>query len=237
LSSQTSKATVERVMSELRRRTSLRILLISVFTVFVLLATGLIAETSEADPRPPAEARYSLDAGKSVFMVRAFSGGLLWFKGHDHLIAIRDFNGEVRLTRDTILPASLQITVKTNSLVETRDVFTEQQKQIINKELREIVLETENYPEMTFRSTNVTGKMNAGGVFDAKVEGDLTMHGVTRRIAIPAKVTLAGNELRSKGEFTLDRGDFNVKATSAFHGMVRVRDKLKFTFDVVAHRL
>lgn len=224
-------------MSELRRRTSLRTLLISVFTVSLLSATGLIANTRVIDPKPFAEDRFSLDAGKSAFMVRAFSGGLLWFKGHDHLIAIRDFNGEVRLTRDNILPASLQITVKTNSLVETRDVFTEQQKQIINKELREIVLETEKYPKVTFRSTNVTGKINAGGVFDAKVEGDLTMHGVTRRIVIPAQVTLSGNELRSKGEFTLDRGDFNVKATSAFHGMVRVRDKLKVTFDIMAHRL
>lgn len=223
-------------MSELRRSTS-RILLISVFTVSLLSATGLIANTRAIDPKPFAEDRFSLDAGKSAFMVRAFSGGLLWFKGHDHLIAIRDFNGEVRLTRDNILPASLQITVKTNSLVETRDVFTEQQKQIINKELREIVLETEKYPKVTFRSTNVTGKINAGGVFDAKVEGDLTMHGVTRRIVIPAQVTLSGNELRSKGEFTLDRGDFNVKATSAFHGMVRVRDKLKVTFDIMAHRL
>jgi hypothetical protein len=27
-----------------------------------------------------------------------------------------------------------------------------------------------------------------------------------------------------------------VKATSAFHGMVRVSDKVKFEFDIVGHR-
>lgn len=44
-------------------------------------------------------------------------------------------------------------------------------------------------------------------------------------------------DLRARGEFTIDRGDFNVRATSAFHGMVRVRDKLKLTFDIVARQI
>jgi hypothetical protein len=33
------------------------------------------------------------------------------------------------------------------------------------------------------------------------------------------------------------RGDFNVTAMSAAHGLVRVRGKLKFTFDIVAHQV
>ena len=169
-------------------------------------------------------------------MVRAFAGGLLWFKGKDHFIAVRDFSGEATATEGTIIPATLQLTIKSDSLVETRDIFTEQEKQIINKELREIVLETEKYPEITFRSTSVTGKLNPNGQFEARIDGDLTLHGVTRRITIPADVTVTGNDLRARGEFTVERGDFNVKATSAVHGMVRVRDKLKFTFDIVGHR-
>jgi hypothetical protein len=46
---------------------------------------------------------------------------------------------------------------------------------------------------------------------------------------------LTGNDLRAMGEFSIDRSDFNVKATSAFHGMVRVRNKVKFTFDIFGH--
>jgi len=183
-----------------------------------------------------AEVRYRLDAGRSRFMVRAFAGGLLWFKGHDHFIAVRDFEGEVRLTPQAISPASLKMTINSNSLVETRDVFTEQQKQIINRELREIVLETEKYPTITFKSTNVSGKLLRDGSFDAKIEGELTMHGVTRRIRIPTRVSLVGSDLRAQGEFIVNRSDFNVNATSAFHGTVRVRNKLKFTFDIMARR-
>ena len=182
-----------------------------------------------------AVARYRIDASQSRFMVRAFAGGLLWFKGHDHFIAVRDFTGEAQLTPGGSPPASLQMTIRSESLVETRDVFTEQQKQIINKELREIVLETAKYPEITFKSTDVTGTLS-GGQFEAKIGGDLTLHGVTRHIVIPAQVTLSGDTLRARGEFTVSRSDYNVHATSALHGTIRVRDKLKFTFDIVAHQ-
>ena len=179
---------------------------------------------------------YVLDSSQSKFIARAFAGGLLWFKGKDHFVAVREFTGEAQLTPGSITPASLEITAKAASMVETRDVFTEQQKQIINKELREIVLEPEKYPDITFKSTRVTGKSTSTDRYDLKIEGNLTLHGVTRPITIPTEVTVSGNDMRARGEFSIDRDDFGVKATSAFHGMVRVRQKIEFNFDIVGHQ-
>jgi polyisoprenoid-binding protein YceI len=203
---------------------------------------GMPRSAFEAHEHPPASQaipthRFRLDPSQSKFIAHALRGGLLWFKGHEHLVAARDFTGEAHITPDKIAPASLQLTVRTDSMVETSDAFTEAQKQIINRELREIVLEPEKYPEIVFKSTEVTGKLLGNGQYDLKIGGDLTLHGVTRRIVIPAKVTLTGNDLRAVGEFSINRRDFKVKATSAFHGMVRVRDKVKFTFDIVGHRI
>jgi len=203
---------------------------------------GIPRAAFDAHVRPPAlqansTHRFRLDSSQSKFIAHALRGGLLWFKGHEHLVAAREFNGEAEITPDKITPASLRLTVKTDSMVETSNAFTEPQKQIINKELREIVLEPAKYPEIVFKSTAVTGKQLGNGQYDLKIAGDLTLHGVTRHIVIPAKVTLTGNNLRAIGEFSIDRGDFNVKATSAFHGMVRVREKVKFTFDIVGHRM
>src|SRR5204863_994604 len=109
----------------------------------------------------PVPARYRLDPSQSKFIAHANAGGLLWFKGHDHLIAVRDFSGEAQLAPDSITPASLEFTARTESMVETSSVFTEPQKQIINKELREIVLEPSKYPDIVFRSTSVTGKASS----------------------------------------------------------------------------
>lgn len=169
--------------------------------------------------------RYRLDASQSKFIARAFAGGLLWFKGHDHLVAVREFTGEAQLTPGSITPAALEITAKTASMIETSDAFTDQQKQIINKELREIVLEPDKYPDIVFKSTSVSGKATAPNQYDLKIKGDLTLHGVTRPITIPTLVTIAGNDLRARGEFAINRDDFRVKATSAVHGLVRVRKR------------
>ena len=89
----------------------------------------------------------------------------------------------------------------------------------------------DQYPDITFRSTSVTGKSTGTNQYDLKIAGNLTLLGVTRPVTIPTKVTVSGNELRAQGEFSIDRSDFKVKATSAFHGMVRVRHKVKFEFD------
>src|SRR5258705_12671669 len=110
--------------------------------------------------------RFRLDSSQSKFMAHALRGGLLWFKGHEHLVAAREFSGEAQMSPDKITPASLQLTVKTDSMVETSDAFTEQQKQIINKELREIVLEPAKYPEIVFKSTGLTGKSLGNGQYD-----------------------------------------------------------------------
>src|SRR5436305_14389109 len=55
--------------------------------------------------------RFQIDAARSDFMVRAFAGGTLWFKGHDHFVRPRDFSGEATLTPGAINPASLSMRV------------------------------------------------------------------------------------------------------------------------------
>lgn len=201
---------------------------------FCLLALLLAVTTLVAGNQ--GSRSYTLDSSQSKFIARAFAGGLLWFKGKDHFVAVREFTGEAQITPGAITPASLEITAKAASMVETRDVFTEQQKQIINKELRDIVLEPEKYPDITFKSTSVTGKSLGADRYELKIDGNLTLHGVTRGITIPTEVTLTGNDMRARGEFSIDRDDFGIKATSAFHGLVRVRNKIEFTFDIVGHQ-
>ncbi len=185
---------------------------------------------------PQTTLTYDLDASQSKFMAHANRSGLFWFKGHSHHLQASDFSGQVQLTPNTITPASLRLVVKAASLHETGADFTEPQKQIINKELKEIVLLPDQYPDITFQSTQVTLKSSAAGRYDVRIDGDLTLHGVTRRITIPAVVTLQGDILRAVGEFSIDRDDFKVKATSAFHGLVRVDDDVKFEFDIVGRR-
>ncbi|HEY2964645.1 MAG TPA: YceI family protein [Pyrinomonadaceae bacterium] len=207
---------------------------ITIAIILALLVCFAVATTSATSP---ATVVYTLDASRSKFMAHASPSGLFWFKGHGHHLDASDFTGRVELTPQSITPASLRLVVKAASLHETGADFTDQQKQIINKELHDIVLHPDQYPEIVFQSTNATAKPAAtGGGYDVKLTGNLTLHGVTRPVEIPATVTLNGDELRAIGKFSIDRDDYKAKATSAFHGFVRVSNNIKFEFDIVGRR-
>src|SRR5215471_10941051 len=125
---------------------------------FALLLCCVLGSTAVPATTVPQPQRYVLDSSQGKFIAHAFAGGLFWFKGHDHYLAAKEFSGEAEITPDAITPASLHLVVKAASLNETGQVFTEQQKQIINKEVKEIVLLPDKYPEITFQSTSVEGK-------------------------------------------------------------------------------
>jgi polyisoprenoid-binding protein YceI len=206
-------------------------------TIATILTTLACLTALAASASLPDTVTYTLAASRSKFMAHASPSGLLWFKGHGHHLNAGDFTGMVELTPQTITPASLRLVVKAASLHETGTDFTEPQKQIINKELREIVLHPDQYPDIVFQSTTATAKAaKTGGGYDVKLTGNLTLHGVTRTVEIPCTVTLNGDEMRAIGKFSIDRDDFKVKATSAAHGLVRVSNKVKFEFDIVGRR-
>src|SRR5882762_3204487 len=68
---------------------------------------------------------YRLDAAQSKFVAHAFAGGLFWFKGHEHLVAVREFAGEARLDPGSLTSSSLELNAKTSSMEETSSVFTD----------------------------------------------------------------------------------------------------------------
>ena len=50
------------------------------------------------------------------------------------------------------------------------------------------VLDASRFPSVTFESRTVTGKKGAQGAYDLTITGDLSLHGVTRGVALPLRV-------------------------------------------------
>ena len=185
----------------------------------------------------PAEvARYRLDAGQSRFTVQAFAEGLLSSFGHDPLIAIRDFEGEVEFVPGTLEGAHVHLKIKAGSLAALDDI-KEQDRLEIERQMRNDVLEVSKYPEIVFQSTSVTASRIKEGRYRARVIGDLTMHGVTQpNLWIQAEVTFKDEDLRAQGEFSLRQTDYKLKPVTAVGGMIKVKNELKFKFDIVASK-
>lgn len=191
------------------------------------------------DPRlivePAADAaRYRIDAGESRFTVKAFAGGLLSAFAHDHNIAIRDFGGEADFTYGTVQPASLRITIKAGSLSIT-DKVSSADREKIEGTMRDEVLEITKYPDIVFKSTGVTANKTGDGQYQARISGELNLHGVTRPLTINAQLEFGDKTLRARGGFAVKQSSFEIKPVSVAGGTVKVKDELKFSFDIVAH--
>ncbi|HWS99733.1 MAG TPA: YceI family protein [Pyrinomonadaceae bacterium] len=180
--------------------------------------------------------RYRLVAGESRFAVQAFAAGMLHAFGHDPVIEIRDFEGEVEFEPETLARARLEVRVNPAALGVGGEV-KEKDRLEIERMMHEDVLESAQYPLIVFKSGNVTAARLGKGRYRVRAIGDLTMHGVTQNnLWIHGEATLSDDRLRAQGEFTLKQTDFKLKLVSVAGGALKVKDELKFTFDLAGRK-
>jgi polyisoprenoid-binding protein YceI len=96
-------------------------------------------------------------------------------------------------------------------------------------------LESARYPSAVYESQQIDVLKVNEDVVSASVVGDLLFHGVSRSQRIEARVLDMRTMLRVSGEFTLSQSDYAIKPFS-FAGVLRLKDELKFSFEVVARR-
>jgi polyisoprenoid-binding protein YceI len=185
-------------------------------------------------PSPSARAPYRIDATKSRFIVETETGGLSPVLAHYHKIEVRDFSGTASFERGSAAEAaSLDLTVKADSLylLEEKNIGA---RQAIESALREEVLETAKYPEITFKTRSVTSERRGDGTYDVRLVGELRLHGVRRRITVPARVSLKDGTLHAIGIFEIRQTDFKITPFSFINGTVTIKDMVTLSFDIVA---
>ncbi len=180
-------------------------------------------------------ARYLVNANDSRFTVQAFAEGMFSAFGHDPVIVIRDFAGEAQCAQEGVLEgASLKMTIKAESLA-VADNVSDKDRREIERLMHSEVLETEKYPDIIFQSASVSASRLARGRYRVRMIGDLSLHGVTNNgLWVYAKVVVDENGLRADGEFSLQQTDYGIKPYSAAGGTIKVKNELKFSFDIVA---
>jgi polyisoprenoid-binding protein YceI len=74
-------------------------------------------------------------------------------------------------------------------------------------------MDSEKFPKATFKGTitNLSAvNFAADGSYKATVEGELTMHGVTKPVKTTADITVAGGTVTSKSDFTIVGADYGI---------------------------
>jgi polyisoprenoid-binding protein YceI len=179
--------------------------------------------------------RYVMDATASQFTLQVLAGGLLSAFGHSPTIAIRDFSGEAQVSLHDPAESSLRMIIPAAALA-VRDEVSDKDRREIERVMQQEILESSSYPEIVYECSSVAATTAGEGQYTVVLNGELTMHGLTRSQSVPARVSLTADALRAFGTFRLLQTDYDLKLASVAGGALRVKDELKFSFNILARR-
>jgi polyisoprenoid-binding protein YceI len=95
--------------------------------------------------------------------------------------------------------------------VDTTTITSDESRR--DNRLRSEGLQTDQYPTATFTVTQPVDVPTAalqGTATDITLTGDLTLHGVTKSVQIPAQAQLAGDTMQVAGSFTFPLSDYEI---------------------------
>ena len=110
--------------------------------------------------------------------------------------------------------------------VDTTTIASDESRR--DNRLRTEGLQTEQYPTATFTVTqpvDVPAAALAGTATDLTLTGDLTLHGVTRSVQIPAKAQLVGNTMQVAGSLTFPLADFQISPPNVGGFILSIADQ------------
>jgi polyisoprenoid-binding protein YceI len=199
------------------------------FIVFCLMlaSPGTLSQT--------APKIYTIDTSKSSFWVFVGKAGLFSALAHDHEIGIKTFNGKVIVDDIAKAAGSIEMEVESSSLAVLDKNVSDADRAKIRDSMHNEVLESTKYKKISFKSAGMSDVKSAGNnAYTFTLNGDLTLHGVTKRIAVPVSLTITPQQLRASGKYVLRQTDFGIKPYSAGGGTVKVKNDVTVNFDIVA---
>jgi len=195
---------------------------------------GPAAPAAQAPSPPPGE----VDTDGSRIYVFVGKTGL----GHDHGIVGRLVSGRVILDASQNagqlvfdMPTFLADTPEARKVVGLAgETDASTRKQTTENMLGPEVLDVAHHPTATFDIESAIRSRRAvnGAKPTVDLVGTFTLHGVARKVVIPAEVSAAGRSLRLLGSFRIKQTDFGMKPYKKLGGVVGVADELVIHGDI-----
>jgi len=177
---------------------------------------------------------FAVDPQRCSLTVHVGKSGLFKFAGHEHEVTSNRCRGEVFASPEDLRHSKVTLSFETAALqVSEKDEPSGDAPKVQAVMVK--LLDTERYPEIRFVSTSVTGRAADAGSYELQVTGDLTLHGVTRRITVPVRVVQHGDGLEASGGFAVKQSAFGLDPISVA-GVVKVKDELRIDFQIAARR-
>ena len=144
--------------------------------------------------------------------------------------------GDVRFVAEgaTLKAVRAHVKVQAGSL-EVIDDISEKDRREIHRQMYSEVLETDRFPEILYECSQATAT-GAGDRYWVALQGELTLHGVTRMLPVSTRVVITGDSLRASGEFSVRQSNYEIALVKVAGGVIKLKDEVKCTFDIVARK-
>jgi polyisoprenoid-binding protein YceI len=162
-----------------------------------------------------------IDTQRSTITIHVGKSGLFSAAAHDHTVNAPISSGTILESATPHIEFRVEtakMTVKPDPKIDANDQAT------IQTHMEEMTLETTKFPEITFRSSRI--EKIADGQW--KVDGDLSLHGVTRPVSLMVKQT--GESWTT--HTVLKQTDFGIKPISIGGGVIKVKNEVEIDFQV-----
>jgi polyisoprenoid-binding protein YceI len=130
-----------------------------------------------------------------------------------------DFAGTVALA-EPVEKSTIELTIQTAS------IYADEKK--LTKHLKSAdFFDVEKFPTATFKSTSIEKAADGH-----TITGDLTLHGVTKRISFPATVSATDEKVSANAEFSINRKDFGITYPGMPDDLIRDLVVIKLALDL-----
>jgi polyisoprenoid-binding protein YceI len=199
---------------------------------FLAIATALMvtAMTAQADT-------FTVDPAATRVTIRVGKAGLFAVVGHTHEVVAPAVAGTISVNPTDIGRSGVMLefdatALKMTGIGEPVDDLPEVQRIMMS----ERVLDVRQYPKITFQSRRVQAGRRVGDRVTLQLDGDPTLHGVTRSVTVPVDLHLSADSLVAEGTVTVRQTDFGIRPVTAGAGTVKVKDQVEVVFQVAARR-
>lgn len=184
-------------------------------------AAAAPSEAAPATPAPAAAEATPAPTGESkTYVIEPNDDSAIDFEGYKvtggKKGGFANFSGEVTVPGGDLTQAQVKVEVDLVSVFSEAGALTETLK---GKDFFEV----ETYPTAKFTSSAIekTGE-------EYLVKGEFDLHGVTKTIGFPAKITVDGSALKASAEFTIDRNLWGVSYAGLTDDLIKPEVLVKF---------
>jgi polyisoprenoid-binding protein YceI len=183
-----------------------------------------------------------ISSAESLLTIEVLRGGSLARLGHNHVIAARQIDGELRLAdplEQSSVALHLPVAAFTVDEPQLRALAGADFAAPVPESARSgtrahklgaALLDAEHYPQIDLRSTGVA--RSAGGLL---LTLQIRIRDAERTLALPVSLLRTGDTVTVTGECMLRQSELGLTHFSIMMGALQVQDAMHLRFSIVAH--